>query len=55
LLRQVPAARTADYNAFLHAVQNDQVQEFTLEREAAPAAATKPASPATVSPPSPKP
>jgi hypothetical protein len=30
LLREVPAARAADYNAFLRAVQNDSAQEFTL-------------------------
>jgi hypothetical protein len=43
LLRQVPAERAADYNAFLHAVQSDQAQLFTLDREPAPAAAPKPA------------
>jgi hypothetical protein len=32
LSRQVPADRAADYNAFLRAVQNDQSQEFLLER-----------------------
>jgi hypothetical protein len=32
LLRQVPADRAADYNAFLRAVQNDESQEFLLER-----------------------
>jgi hypothetical protein len=38
LLRAVPAARIADYNAFLRAVQNDQAQDFTLERaESSPA------------------
>jgi hypothetical protein len=42
LLRQVPAERAADYNAFLHAVQSDQAQVFTLDRESAPAAASKP-------------
>jgi hypothetical protein len=31
LSRQVPADRAADYNAFLHAIQNDQSQEFLLE------------------------
>jgi len=31
LLRQVPAARAADYAAFLHAVQSDEAQLFTLE------------------------
>jgi hypothetical protein len=38
LLRQVPADRAADYNAFLRAVLSDQAQDFTLERESAPAA-----------------
>src|SRR5258708_8123264 len=32
LLREVPAARAADYNAFIRAVQNDATHEFTLER-----------------------
>ena len=36
VLRQVPGARTADYNAFLHAVRSDEAQDFTLEREAHP-------------------
>jgi hypothetical protein len=31
LLREVPGARTGDYNAFLHAVQTDQAQMFTVE------------------------
>jgi hypothetical protein len=30
LRRQIPATGTADYNAFLHAVQTDQAQLFTL-------------------------
>jgi hypothetical protein len=30
ILREVPAARAADYQAFLHAVQTDQAQLFTL-------------------------
>ena len=30
LLREIPAARGTDYNAFLHAVQSDQAQLFTL-------------------------
>ncbi len=48
LRRQVPAERFADYNAFLRAVQNDQAQLFTLDRESAPAAEPAPsqASPA---------
>jgi len=33
LLRQVPAARAVDYNAFLRAVLSDQAQDFTLDRE----------------------
>jgi hypothetical protein len=37
LLRQVPAERAADYNAFLRAVLNDQAQDFTLDREPTPA------------------
>jgi hypothetical protein len=53
LLRQVPAERAADYNAFLHAVQSDQAQLFTLDRESAPAATRKP-TPSQASP-SPKP
>jgi hypothetical protein len=32
LLREIPTARAADYNAFRRAVQNDETQEFTLER-----------------------
>jgi transglutaminase-like putative cysteine protease len=44
LLREVSADRIADYNAFLRAVQNDEAQEFTLERRnvasAQPAAET---------------
>ncbi len=54
LLRQVPAARAADYNAFLRAVQNDQAQDFTLDRESAPAGAPK-AAPSQASPTPPKP
>jgi hypothetical protein len=52
LLRQVPAERAADYNAFLRAVQNDQSQDFTLDRESSPA---RPASATSTPPPSPKP
>jgi hypothetical protein len=54
LLRQVPADRTADYNAFLHAVQSDQAQFFTLDRESPPEPATKPASSTATSPPTSK-
>jgi hypothetical protein len=39
LLREIPAERAADYSTFLHAVQNDEAQDFTLER-------ANPASPA---------
>jgi len=54
LLRQVPADRAADYNAFLRVVQNDQAQDFTLDREPSPPRGTKPgssaAAPAPTSP-----
>jgi len=54
LLRQVSADRTADYNAFLRAVRNDEAQDFTLDRPAAaPSNALSPGSPKTVSPPKP--
>lgn len=55
LLRQVPADRAIDYNAFLHAVQSDQVQLFTLDRESPPVPAAKPATTVPVPPPTPKP
>src|SRR5258707_13610135 len=55
LQSQVPADRAADYNAFVRAVQNDQAQDFTLDRQPPPAPATKPASRAAASPPKPKP
>jgi hypothetical protein len=32
ILREIPGARAADYGAFLHAVQTDQAQLFTLTR-----------------------
>jgi hypothetical protein len=32
MLRQVPADRAADYNAFLRVVLNDEGQDFTLDR-----------------------
>lgn len=44
LLRQVSAARAADYNAFLRAVQNDSAQEFTLIAPDQPTAKTPAAS-----------
>jgi hypothetical protein len=42
VLREIPASRAADYNAFLRAVQNDEAQVFTLEREAPPTSNPKP-------------
>ncbi len=52
LLRQVPASRAADYNAFLHAVQSDQAQLFTLDRPAGPPAkAPSSTSPSSAGPP----
>jgi hypothetical protein len=52
LLREVPAERAADYNAFLRAVQNDEAQDFTLDHPAAaPSNALSPSSPKAVSPP----
>jgi hypothetical protein len=45
LLRQVPAERATDYNAFLRAVLNDQAQDFTLDRETPPSNAKPAASP----------
>ena len=41
LLRQIPGTRAADYGAFLHAVQSDEAQIFTLEHNDAPAASKK--------------
>ena len=34
--REVSGDRAADYNAFLHAIQSDEAQDFTLELPAAP-------------------
>jgi len=43
ILKDIPADRAADYNAFLRAVQNDESQVFTLERaDTAPAGPQKP-------------
>jgi len=53
LLREIPAARAADYNAFLRAVQNDEAQEFTLERSETPSPKTNSAAPAKPAPPNP--
>ena len=42
LERTIPGERAADYNAFIRAVQNDEAQEFTLQRaEAQSASASK--------------
>jgi Domain of Unknown Function with PDB structure (DUF3857) len=43
LLREISADRVADYTTFVHAVQGDEAQKFTLERTE-PAAAPKSAS-----------
>jgi len=48
LLREIPAERAADYNAFLRAVQNDEAQDFTLDHSPAPVA--KPGAPAAPPP-----
>ncbi len=55
LLRQVPADRAADYIAFLRAVQSDQAQDFTLDRQLPPTPGANPAKSTTSSPPTPKP
>jgi hypothetical protein len=55
LLREIPAARAADYNAFIRAVQNDEAQEFTLERAEMPAPKTNSAAPTRATPPKPNP
>ncbi|HLZ92115.1 MAG TPA: DUF3857 domain-containing protein [Candidatus Acidoferrum sp.] len=36
LSREIPYDRAADYNAFTHAVQSDEAQEFLLDRPATP-------------------
>jgi hypothetical protein len=54
LLRQIPADRAADYNAFVRAVQSDEAQEFTLEHRDTPVSA-KSADPAATAKPAPKP
>ena len=51
LLREVPADRAADYNAFLRAVQNDEAQDFTLERIDSPNESEKPNAPKSPAPP----
>jgi len=49
LLREIPAGRALDYNAFVHAVQNDEAQEFILEGPGIPTPAAS-ANPAAVAP-----
>jgi hypothetical protein len=53
LLPEVPAARAADYNAFVRAVQNDETQEFTLERAQTSPPKTDSAAPSKATPPKP--
>jgi len=55
LLRQVPADRAADYNAFLHAVQSDQAQLFTLDRPGTRTPGPKPVAPGPSIPSTPQP
>lgn len=47
LLPEIPADRATDYNAFLHAVQNDEAQVFTLDRKAESSKHDKPVKPAS--------
>lgn len=51
LLREIPADRAADYNAFLHAIQNDEAQDFTLDRADTPSPKTNSAAPGNSAPP----
>ncbi len=55
LLREIPAARAADYNAFIRAVQNDETQGFTLERAETSPPKTNSAAPSNATPPKPNP
>ena len=41
-LREVPASRVMDYKAFVHAIQNDEAQDFTLERKTSADETVKP-------------
>jgi len=50
LLRELPATRAADYNAFVHAVQNDQAQLFTLDRSSTNSTKPSPLNPAPTRP-----
>ena len=51
ILREVPAARVFDYNAFMRAVQNDSSQDFILERAETSPAKTDSAAPSPAAPP----
>ena len=51
LLREVPAAGAADYNAFVRAVQNDETQDFTLEHTEPATSKTNSATPIAPAPP----
>jgi Domain of Unknown Function with PDB structure (DUF3857) len=53
LLREISAARAADYNAFLRAVQNDEAQAFSLERTETASPKTNSAAPTKPAPPNP--
>ncbi|MBA0089306.1 MAG: hypothetical protein HRJ53_30310 [Acidobacteria bacterium Pan2503] len=50
VLREVPADRAADYNAFLRAVQSDEAQDFTLERPDGAGTKTNSAAPNNTAP-----
>ena len=51
VLREVPAARAADYNAFLRVVQSDETQDFTIEPPSNVAPKTNSAAPNKTTPP----
>jgi uncharacterized protein DUF3857 len=50
ILREIPGALATDYNAFLRAVQNDEAQDFSLEKTNSATPAGKPAATKTPSP-----
>jgi len=50
LLREIPANRAVDYNAFLRAVQSDEAQDFTLVREEGTTPEKKPSAPKSPTP-----
>ena len=51
VLREIPAERAADYSAFLRAVQNDEAQDFSLERSRPATPKTNSAAPDRTAPP----